>query len=228
MPAKPCSQRRGVLDPNGKPTPTPQRLFVDDSVYADVYNPDRVRIEQTIAAGIEAIFILLGQSDLAKRQDPISFDKMEEMLVSYLNKILGLLVDTRRLDVGVPPDYVRKTLILLRPFHEHRKQFTVKEMERVTGMLVFIASSAPWLRFMLLHVYTSVAAAIGANTNRLCKTDKQFREMLKTAKTAAMPTCLSTFAQSETARKVHSSAQSHWINKTLREELHLIIRALQS
>lgn len=30
--AKACSQRRGVLDDQGTPLPTPQRLFVDDSV----------------------------------------------------------------------------------------------------------------------------------------------------------------------------------------------------
>ena len=71
VPAKACSQRVGVLNHSGQPVPTPQRLFVDDSVYADIYEEDRVRIEQTVAAGIETIFILLGASDLSKRQDPI-------------------------------------------------------------------------------------------------------------------------------------------------------------
>ena len=32
------------------------------------------------ATGIEAIFILLSERDLAKHSDPISWDKMEEML----------------------------------------------------------------------------------------------------------------------------------------------------
>ena len=77
VPAKACTQRVGALNSDGKPVPTLQRLFVDDSVYADIYKVDRIRIEQTVAAGIEAIFILLGCSDLSKRQDPISFDKME-------------------------------------------------------------------------------------------------------------------------------------------------------
>ena len=187
IPAKACTQRLGVLDGNGNPVPTPQRLFVDDSVYTEVFEITRVRIEQAVAAGIEAIFILLGQSDLSKRQDPISFDKMVEMMISYLNKILGVLIDTRRLDVGVPPDYIKKTLALLRPFHQHRKSFTVKEMERITGMLVFIACTAPWLKFLMPHVYTSVAVAIGDNTSHLRKTNKQFRQMLKEAKEPARP-----------------------------------------
>ena len=108
VPAKACTQRKGVLDDKGHPLPTPQRLFVDDSVYAEIYEHNRQRIEQTIAAGIEAIFILLGHSDLSKRQDPISFDKMEDMIISHMNKVLGQIIDTRQLDVGVPPAYIKK------------------------------------------------------------------------------------------------------------------------
>lgn len=228
VPAKACSQRRGVLDANGKPVPTPQRLFVDDSVYADIYEQHtKARVEQTVAAGIEAIFILLGVSELSKRQDPISFEKMVEMLVSYMNKILGQIIHTRRLDVGVPKDYITKTLKLLTPFHHSRKSFTVKEMERITGMLVFIASTAPWLKFLLSHVYTSVAAAMKVNTNHLKLTNKQFRQLLKEAK-SSVPTRESTFAQSETARLIHACPTKHWINTTLREELHLLTAVLSS
>lgn len=228
VPAKACSQRRGVLDENGLPVPTPQRLFVDDSVYADIYEETRIRMEQTIAAGIETIFILLGESDLARRQDPISFEKMREMIVSYINKMLGQVIHTRHLDVGVPPAYIAKTLTLLRPFHSKRKSFTVKEMERITGMLIYVASTAPWLQFLLSHVYTSIAAALGVNTNHLRRTNRQFRELLRKAKTAETPTRESTFARSQTARSVHASPKKHWINTTLREELQLIIAALSS
>ena len=37
VPAEACTQRRGVLDAAGDPVATPQRLFVDDSVHADIY-----------------------------------------------------------------------------------------------------------------------------------------------------------------------------------------------
>ena len=230
IPAKACTTRTGVLDNKGQPCPTPQRLFVDDSVYAEIYEDERTRIKQTIAAGIEAIFILLGHSDLSKRQDPISFDKMEEMMVSHMNKILGQVIDTRLLDVGVPPAYIEKTLNLLRPFHYERKSFQVKEMERITGMLVYIAGSAPWLKFLLSHVYVSVAAALGDNTAYLIKSSKQFRQLLKDAKVKDRnePTATNTFAQAEVEQARHSSTKKHWINKTLREELRIIIAALSS
>ena len=70
-------------------------MSVDDSIYAKIYEKMRERIKQTVAAGIEAIFILLGCLDLPKRQYSISFKKMEEMMVSYFNKILGKLINTR-------------------------------------------------------------------------------------------------------------------------------------
>ena len=95
--AKACTQRRGVLDAKGNPVPTPQSMFVDDSIYAKIYEKTRERIEQNVAAGIKAIFILFGRSDLPKRQYSISFKKMEEMMVSYFNKILGKLINTRLL-----------------------------------------------------------------------------------------------------------------------------------
>ena len=105
-----------------------------------------------MAAGIEAIFILLGRSDLSKRQDPILFKKMEEMVVSYFNKVLEQIVNTHKLEVGVPPAFVAMTLQLLKPFHSELKSFTVKEMEKLTGKITFITSLAPWVKFLLSQV----------------------------------------------------------------------------
>ena len=228
VPAKSCTQRTGVLDKAGHPVPTPQRLFVDDSVYAEIWERTRIRIEQTIAAGIESIFILLGHSDLDKRQDPISFDKMEEMIISYMNKVLGQIIDTRKLDVGVPSEYIAKVLRAMKPFHSERKSFTIKEMETITGMLIFIAGSAPWLKFMLSQLYTSIAAALGDNTAHLRRTNKQFRQFIKEVKAPTSSARVRSFAQSATARETHACRKTHWLNKTLKEELHLIMQALSS
>jgi hypothetical protein len=210
------------------PVPTPQRLFVDDSVYVEIYKDDKLRIEKTVAAGIEAIFILLGDLDLSKWQDPISFDKMEAMMLSHLNKILGKLIHTHRIDVGVPESYIHKTVGLLRPFHKQQKSFTVKEMEKITGMLVFIANTVPWVKFLLSHMYTSIAAAIGNNTAYLHRTNKQFRAMLKDSHDKTLSSQESTFAQSKSASAVHASPCTHWINKTMREELYILLSALES
>ena len=57
---KACSQRRGVRKVVGRLQSTPHRPFVDNDIYADIW--DVVRMEQAIAASIKAIFILLGVS----------------------------------------------------------------------------------------------------------------------------------------------------------------------
>ena len=83
-----------------------------------------------MAANIEAIFISFGWSEFSKRQDPISFNKMTDLVVLFLDKLLGQILDTR-LDVGVPPTFIADTLHLLKLFHYKYKLFTVKEMEKI-------------------------------------------------------------------------------------------------
>ena len=95
-------------------------------------------------------------------------------------------------------------------------------------MLVFIASTAPWVKFLLSHVYTSITAAIDNNTSHLARTNTQFRTILKEACDTTVSTRVSTFVQSKTAITVHSSPHKHWINKTLHDELHILLTALES
>lgn len=59
---------------------TPHHIFVNDDIYTTLYNI--MIIEQTIAASIEAMFILLEDSDFSQHQDHISWDKLQEMPIS--------------------------------------------------------------------------------------------------------------------------------------------------
>ena len=101
-------------------------------------------------------------------------------------------------------------------------------MEKITGMLDFIASTAPWVKFLLSHVYTSITAAIGNNTAHLNRTNKQFRAMLKDSHNKILSIQESTFAQSKSASTLHASPCTHWINKTLHEELYILLSAQES
>ena len=87
VPAKSCTQNKGVSDGNGNPVNTPHEFYEYDDLYSETFEIER--IEHAVAASIEAIFVLLGKSDLLVRQDPILFDKLEETIVSYCNLILG-------------------------------------------------------------------------------------------------------------------------------------------
>lgn len=227
---------QGAIDEKtGKPVNTPHHLFVDDDVYAEVF--DRERVEETIACGIESLFMILGESDLAKRQDPVSWDKLEEMTIHFRNVILGQDVNTRDMRAGATPEFISKVVVLLNTtwrdgsHEERRKSFTLKEAETLAGQLNHISNSCMWLKHLMSHVYTSMAAAMKQNLAFLTCTNKHFRAQIKQAKLAVVDEksrLEATFAQAETSRRVHNLKKKYFINETLREELNIIRRALES
>ena len=226
--AAPDALNTGVLTQDGTPAPTPHNYYVDDGIYAEVF--DRTRVEKALAASIEAIFIMLGDSDLSRRQDPVSFDKLIEMLVSHLNRILGHVIDTRRLVVGVPESFIQEVLTMLRTtWGDHRKQFTVKEAEELSGKLQHIAITAPWLKFLLTQICASLAAALKLNEEVARRSIRSFQNALKALRRlppGAEHEDARRFHQARVARHPHLHPKPHFINKTLRKELRLIRRVL--
>jgi hypothetical protein len=109
----------GILIVEGYPPNTPHAYYVDDGIYVYIY--DENRIQQAITASIKAIFLLLGDSDLHHRQDPVSFNKMLELLVSYQNKILGEIINTQELTVGMPREFIAEVLVTLTTWGKHHK-----------------------------------------------------------------------------------------------------------
>lgn len=224
---------QGVLDDDGKPVNTPHAFFVDDDVYADVYDTERV--EQTIACSIEALFMILGESSLATRQDCVSWDKLEDMIINYKNRILGLYINTRQMTIEVPPEYVAKVAKLLRTtWNARRMTFYVKEAETMVGQLQHIANVSLWLKHLISHVYTSLAAALGNNFSWLVSTNKHFREQIKEAQICLPDLCdkvdelKRSFAQGETSRKVHNLKKLYPYLPTLKEEMDIIRQALEA
>ncbi len=229
---------KAVRDPNippprtswGSLAPTPHHVYVDDGIYVDWF--DVIRIERAAAASIEAIFILLGPSALDRRQDPISFDKLEEMVIGPINRILGHIIDTRRLTIDTPEDFLTPLRHHLRTtWGPHRKSFSVHEAETLAGQLGHVSFAAPWLRHLMPHVYQSLSAALGLNRSHLVSSSASFRFALKQIKhSASLPAPqaarLSSFYQADSARSLHHARTRHHFNRTLRAELHLIRAAL--
>ena len=135
-------------------------MFVDNDIYADIYEPTHERGEQAAAASIEAVFTTLGASDLASRQDPVSFDKFKETPVGWLNRILGVDISTHRLAVRTPVEYVAITMgIFKNTWHTGKFSFVLSNTELLTGRLGYIAETSPWLRFLMSYMYTAIARA---------------------------------------------------------------------
>jgi hypothetical protein len=227
VPAFPDSMNKGVFDADGNPADTPHAMFVDDDIYAEVYI--RWRVEQAIAASIEAMFITLGQSDLLRLQDPISWDKLVGMIISHFNKVLGMEFNTRQMDVGPPPEFLARTLSQLDAFHEGRKAFTVQEMSTLVGHLSHIATTSRWLSHLLSHLYTSITSALQLNRAHEIDTNKAFRQALKKVATDEfITTNQRTFNEGFINRTIHKSKKTHFLNATAKEELRLIRLVLSS
>jgi hypothetical protein len=222
---------QGVCDAAGTPSPTPNWIYVNNDIYLDVTNTRR--FEQAIAASIDAIFILLGDSNTALRQDPISWDKLYELRVAPVNKILGLTLDLWNLTAGTPSDFVSATITLLRmAWGPHRRSFKAKEAKELTGKLNHIAFSAPWLKFLLGNIYSSLATALRLNNSHLIRTSWRFCEALHTicsAATSATGDAKRAFVTGATSRSIHDGCPIlHHIGSDLRRDLRLIKRVLSS
>ena len=150
----------GVKDSTAQDIPTPHNLYMGDDVYTEIYKVEH--IEQVITANIEAMFILLlGKSDLIERQDLVSFDKLEEMIINSINCILGVEINARTIIVHTPVEYVAATVkILTKKWYKGKFSFLVLAIEILTWRLTYIVrgfldvpstwclkSSIRWLKF---------------------------------------------------------------------------------
>ncbi len=92
--------------------------------------------------------------------------------------MLGLLIDTNTLTVGIPPDYIKEVLDLKKStWHSHRLCFTVGEAQRLTGKLGHLAEGAQWGFHLLMHLYASIAYALAENNRLLADSSPKFRSI---------------------------------------------------
>jgi hypothetical protein len=87
MPAFPCQLNTGLpRDADGNPPALPARIYVDDGF---VLGLSVAHMKQTLAALIEAIFVVLGLPEIAKRQCPLALDKWIKLIVSPIQTFLA-------------------------------------------------------------------------------------------------------------------------------------------
>ena len=95
------------------------------------------------AALIEAIFVVMGAPDETVRQCTLALDKWISLVISPRQVMLGLVIDTTTLTVSIPDLYIQEVRLLLNwTWHIHRKRFTVKEAQELTGKLGHLAEGA--------------------------------------------------------------------------------------
>jgi hypothetical protein len=85
-------------------------------------------MEQVLAALIEATFVVMGASDTWVCQCSLAMDKWEKLYLAPIQTMLGLIIDTNRMIVSVPDDYIQGVCLLIEStWHTYCQQFTVKK-----------------------------------------------------------------------------------------------------
>ena len=70
-------------------------------------------MKMVLAAMIKAIFVVMGEPNVAVRQCPLSMDKWLELVIGPKQTMLGLIINTNRLPVAIPDKYLQEGLNLL-------------------------------------------------------------------------------------------------------------------
>jgi hypothetical protein len=123
--AVPCSINIGVLSDQGTKVPLPARIYIDNPL---TLATSKESMEQVLASLIEAIFVVMGALDTSVCQCSLAMDKWEKLQVAPIQTMLGLIIDTNRMTVSVPDDYIKSVCLLIdSTWHTHHQRFMVKE-----------------------------------------------------------------------------------------------------
>jgi hypothetical protein len=110
--------------------------------------------------------------------------------------MLGLIINTNRLTVAIPPKYLQEVLKLLNSiWHPNQCHFKLSEAQKLTGKLARLAKGASWVFHLLSHLYSSIAYALSENKRLLTKSSAEFRNIVLAIQTNAFVTSCKDLAQ---------------------------------
>jgi hypothetical protein len=160
-------------------------------------------------------------------------DKWKKLHVAPIQTMLGLIIDTNRMIVCVPADYIQGVCQLINStWHTHRQQFTVKEAQELTGKLGHLAEGANWVFHLLTHLYASIAYALSRSKRFLADSFPEFQTLIKSLRFGYFfcnvkdQICQISFAIKRSAKLVHQSRCQHNITKSMRQELEFFRKKL--
>ncbi len=114
-----CSINTGVLNNQGTKVPLPARIYIDNAL---TLATSKKSMEQVLASLINAIFMVMGAPDTSVCQCSLAVDKWGKLQVAPIQTMLGLVMDTNRMTVSVPNDYIKSIHLLIdSTWHTHRQ-----------------------------------------------------------------------------------------------------------
>ncbi len=206
---------------------------LESSNSMDPWNPPHISRQQcllgakqqllhttTIAASIEAIYGFLGKSVWSKQQDPISFNKLEEMIISYCLHILGHIVNTQCMDIETPPKFITGSNKLSAPCGTQTK--------RCSSYRTVSPSQGKWDTLPLQHCgydsysWTFIHWLLNASNCTITTYQSQTNNSVLSSKSRRTKRhCINrcTYTMACMAKATHLLQHQHFIMKTLHLDL---------
>ncbi len=170
-----CEMNPGVMkEEPGVCTPLLSNIYVEDILAAAV---QKKTMERLLAVIIEAIFVVCGQPGITIHQCPLLLEKWNKLIVGPNQIILGLIVDTSKMTVGITDKYIQQIRDLLNLWDPNCRLFKGKDMQNLIQKLAQLGEGAPWVFKLMSHLYTSLAYTLKNNTQLLKKGSNGFREL---------------------------------------------------
>ncbi len=98
-PAFSCTINCGIIEDAKNQIDLPACIYVDDPLMLAL---DNDHMKMVLAATIEAIFVVMGEPNVAVRQCHLAMDKWLELVIGPKQTMLGLIIDTNRLTIAIP------------------------------------------------------------------------------------------------------------------------------
>jgi hypothetical protein len=160
-------------------------------------------------------------------------DKWEKLHIAPIQTMLGLVIDTNRMTVSVPDDYIQSVCMLIdSTWHTHCQRFTVKEAQELTGKLGHLAEGANWVFHLLTHIYASIAYALSQNKRFLAESSPEFQTLIKSLWSGYFFCNVKgqirhiSFAIKRSAKLAHQSRCQYNITKSMRQEIEFFRKKL--
>jgi hypothetical protein len=115
-----CKINPGIKEEPGIITLLSANIYVDDTLAAAAYKKNTERL---LAATIQAIFIVCGKPDISVCQCPLPMEKWLALIVGPKQIVLGLVVDTNKMTVGITKEYIHQVQTLLNLWDPNQKKF---------------------------------------------------------------------------------------------------------
>ena len=88
---------------------------------------------------------------------------------------------TREMVVSITDDYSASTLTLIKTsWPKCKKHVSALEASKMVGKLARLTEGAPWARYLLSQLYTSIAFALAQNKLTLEKSSSEFKKLART------------------------------------------------